>query len=122
MAPALAPEVAKAGPPSGGTRRVRPLLPRSDGARYRRLTLEQAVDGAVVLTSHDMGGSDLAPWGADDEEITVTLAPRDARRLTSERLTFERLAALLAGHEDAVRRLIALCEARGVTPVVAHWT
>ena len=69
MAPAAATEIVEAAPPVGGTRRVRPLLPPSDGARYRRMTLEQTADGALVLTSHDMGGSDLAPWGADDEEI-----------------------------------------------------
>jgi hypothetical protein len=81
------------------------------------MTLEQTADGALVLTSHDMGGSDLAPWGADDEEITVTLAPPDARRLT-----FDRLAGLLAGREDAVQVLLAVCDTHNFIPVVANWT
>ena len=117
MATAAATEIVRAAPPLGGTRRVSPLLPPSDGARYRRVTLEQTTDGALVLTSHDVGGSDLAAWGADDEEITVTVAPADARRLT-----FDRLAALLAGRDDAVRVLLALCETQDLAPVVASWT
>jgi len=40
------------------------LAPRSDGARYRRVSLALEQDGALLLTSHEMGASLEAAWGS----------------------------------------------------------
>jgi len=40
------------------------LAPKSDGARYRRVTLSVEVGGALELASHEMGASIEAAWGA----------------------------------------------------------
>ena len=93
------------------------LLPPSDGARFRRLTLELETDGGITLLHHDMGGSDEAAWGGDDEELTVRLDPADAARLA-----FALLAERLKGRSDAVQALLTLCETHDVEAVTARWT
>jgi len=54
------------------------LAPRSDGARYRRVTLLLEDDGSVTLRSHEMGAELAAPW-LDDDEVTLAL-PRTGSR------------------------------------------
>ena len=93
------------------------LAPRSDGARYRRLTLEQDADGAVFLRSHIMGAAFEAVWGVDDAEITVRLAAGQVGRLALA-LLVERLA----DQPDAAQALIALCEAYDIDFEAANWT
>lgn len=93
------------------------LLAPSDGARFRRMTLELEPDGGITLLSHEMGGSDEAPWGVDDEEIAVRLDPE-----TTSRLAFALLAEVLKGRTDGVQALLTLCEAHGADAVVANWT
>jgi hypothetical protein len=93
------------------------LLPRSDGARYRRLTLTQERDGAVVLHWHDMGGGPGAAWGLDDEEVTLRVPADQVGRLALALAT-----ELLNGRTDAVAALSAICEEHGVDHQVALWT
>jgi hypothetical protein len=93
------------------------LLAPWDGARYRHMSLNLDGDGGVTLRFHEMGAGDAAPWGADDEEITVRLDPR-----ATTRLAFEMLAEILNSREDGLRELVALCGRYGLDPVVARWT
>ena len=81
------------------------------------MTLELDADGAITLLSHHMGMGDAAPWGADDDEITIRLAPA-----TASRLAFALLTQALKGREDGVSALLDLCEAYGADPEVANWT
>lgn len=101
----------------GETIRTRRLLAPTDGARYRRMVLELTAEGGVTLHFHEMGGSEEASWGDDDQEITVRL---DAR--STARLAFEVIGDALQGREDGVAAFRALCDAIGVEPVVANWT
>ena len=93
------------------------LAPRSDGARYRRITLELENDGGIFLRFHEIGGAAGAAWGVDDEEITVRVSPGQARRLA-----FRMIAEHLADRADAPRALIELCETQGVRCEAARWT
>jgi hypothetical protein len=93
------------------------LLPRSDGPRYRRVTLALSRDGALALASHEMGAAPEAAWGLDDAEVTLTVAADQLGRLT-----LALASELLAGRADAVDRLRELCEAHGVEARVACWT
>jgi hypothetical protein len=93
------------------------LAPRSDGARYRRVSLALEQDGAMLLTSHEMGASLEAAWGLDDEEVTVRIAPEQLARLA---LTL--VAERLAGCKDAVQQLNDLCDEHGVDCRTACWT
>src|SRR5271167_2809099 len=85
------------------------LSPRTDGARYRRVTLTLEAGGALVLQSHEMGGSLEAAWGVDDDEVTVSV-PAEAMG----RLTLALAAELLKGGRDAVDRLAEICDAHDV--------
>jgi hypothetical protein len=93
------------------------LAPRSDGARYRRVSLALEKDGALVLTSHDMGASREAAWGFDDEEVTVQIAPDHLAQLA-----LALVAERLAGGKDAVQQLNELCEEHGIDCRTACWT
>ena len=93
------------------------LSPRSDGARYRRVTLALAPDGGLALASHEMGAAPGAVWGLDDAEVTLTVAADELGPLA---LALAR--ELLAGHPDAVGRLRDLCEAHGIEARIACWT
>jgi hypothetical protein len=93
------------------------LAPRSDGARYRRITLDLEADGTVFFRFHETGGSLQAVWGADDKEITVRISADQARRLA-----FNMIAERLKDQPDPSRALIALCEARGIEFEAAQWT
>ena len=64
-----------------------------------------------------MGASLEAAWGADDEEVVLSV-PADQ----APRLALALAAELLKGGEDAVRRLGEICDAHGVAYQVAHWT
>jgi hypothetical protein len=93
------------------------LAPRSDGARYRSVTLSLERDGGLLLTSQERGGSELAVWGFDDEEVTVQVPADHAARLV-----LALLAERLPRDRSAVEALASLCEQRGLTAHVACWT
>jgi hypothetical protein len=95
----------------------RHLLPRSDGARYRQLTLALGAGGGLALTSHEMGGSLEAAWGADDNETTLTL-----RSDAVARLAFAMLCEQLQGRPDGLERLASICEQYGIETELACWT
>jgi hypothetical protein len=95
----------------------RHLLPPSDGSRYRQLTLALGAGGDLSLTAHETGASLEAAWGADDHEVTLSLAPEAAARLA-----FVLLAEELKGRGDGFERLLALCERHGVDHRLACWT
>lgn len=95
----------------------RDLIAPSDGARYRRLTLEIDADGSLLLTSHALGGSLEAAWGLDDEEITVRVPASHLPRLA-----MAAAAQCLQGRPDAAEAMIELCEANDVSFQAALWT
>jgi len=97
------------------------LAPRSDGARYRRVSLALEADGALLLTSHEMGASLEAAWGLDDKEITVRVAPDQLARLALA-LALALVAGQLALGKDAVQALSDLCEEHGIDSRTACWT
>jgi hypothetical protein len=92
------------------------LLPRSDGARRRRLTLSHNHDGGLVLGWHEMGAAPEAPW-TDDEEVTLEV-PKEQLAALALALAAE----LLRGRPDAVRQLAAICEAHDIEHRVALWS
>jgi hypothetical protein len=93
------------------------LLRRSDGPRYRRVTLIVARSGALTLNVHDMGATLEAAWGLDDEEVTLSVSPDQVGRLA-----LALAAEVLKGGADAVGRLGDICEARDVPCRIACWT
>lgn len=95
----------------------RHLLPPSDGSRYRQLTLALGAGGDLTLTAHEMGASPEAAWGADDQEITLSLTPE-----ATHRLAFVLLAEALKGRGDGFERLRGLCELHGLDHRLASWT
>jgi hypothetical protein len=95
----------------------RHLLPPSDGARYRQLTLALGGSGDLTLTSHEMGASLEAAWGADDNETTLHLQGEAVARLA-----FALLCEQLKGQRDGLERLAALCEQYGIETELACWT
>jgi hypothetical protein len=92
------------------------LLPRSDGARRRRLTLSHDGDGGLVLAWHEMGAAWDAPW-TDDEEVTLEV-PKEQLATLALALAAE----LFRGRADAVRRLAAICEAHDIEHRIALWS
>ena len=64
-----------------------------------------------------MGASLEAAWGADDHEVTLSLPPEAVARLA-----FDLLAEQLKGRGDGFKRLLALCERRGIDHRLACWT
>lgn len=93
------------------------LSPRTDGARYRRVTLELEGDGAVTLNAHETGGGLRAAWGEDDAEVSLRVPAGEAPRLA-----LALAAEILVGGKDAAARLAAICEAHGVSFQIASWT
>jgi len=92
------------------------LAPRSDGARYRRVTLAVEASGSITLCAHEMGAGPAAAW-LDDEEVTLSVAPEQVARLAAA------LAAeILKGGKDAVGRLAQICETNGVPCRIACWS
>jgi len=93
------------------------LAPRSDGARYRRVTLAVEESGAITLAAHEMGAGPGAEWGLDDEEVTLSVASEQVARLAAA------LAAeILKGGKDAVGRLAQICETNDVPCRIACWS
>ena len=93
------------------------LAPRSDGARYRRVTLCVERSGAMILNMHEMGAGPGAEWGLDDEEVTLSVSPEEVARLA-----LALAAEILKGGEDAVGRLADICETNDVPCRIACWT
>ena len=93
------------------------LAPRSDGARYRRVTLAVDSSGSITLAAHEMGAGADAAWGLDEEEVTLSVAPELVPRLAAA------LAAeILKGGNDAVARLAQICETNDVACRIACWS
>ena len=93
------------------------LLPRSDGVRYRRLTLIVEQNGAISLNAHQMGASLEAAWGLDDQEVTLTVPPQHVARLA-----LALASEILRGGEASVTRLEDICEANDVPCRIACWS
>jgi hypothetical protein len=93
------------------------LSPRTDGARYRRVTLDAGGDGGVVLHTHEMGASLEAAWGVDDDEVALSV-PADQ----VARLALALAAEVLKGGDNALARLSHICEAHDVSCRIASWT
>jgi hypothetical protein len=90
---------------------------RSDGARYRRVTLAIEHSGAVTLQAQEMGAHPYAGWGLDEDEVTLSVAPDQVARLA-----LALAAEILKGGQGAVGRLAAICEAHDVPCRVACWS
>jgi hypothetical protein len=95
----------------------RELSRRSDGARYRRVTLTIEGSGAITLNAHEMGGGADAAWGLDDDEVTLSV-PADQ----VARLALALAAEILDGGKDQVSRLAEICEANDVPCRIACWS
>jgi hypothetical protein len=93
------------------------LAPRSDGARYRRVTLVVEHDGALTLDTHEMGAGLWAAWGLDDEEVTLSVAPDQVARLA-----LALAAEILKEGQGAAARLAQICEEHDVPCRIARWS
>jgi hypothetical protein len=93
------------------------LAPRSDGARYRRVTLAIEPDGAVTLNVLDLGAGAGAEWGLDEEEVSLSVPPEQVGRLA-----LALAAEMLKGGKDAVKQLATICEANDVSCRIADWS
>ncbi len=93
------------------------LAPRSDGARYRRVTLAIERSGAISLNALDMGAEPDAAWGLDGEEVTLSVPPDAVNHLA-----LALAAEILKGGKDAVTRLAEICEANDVPCRIACWS
>jgi hypothetical protein len=93
------------------------LAPRTDGPRYRRVTLAVEADGAVTLNVLDLGGGVGAEWGLDEDETSLSVPPEQVGRLA-----LALAAEILKGGEDAVQRLATICEANDVACRIACWS
>ena len=93
------------------------LLGPSDGARRRRLALNLDPNGNLTLTFHQTGASVQAPWGADDEEVAVSLPAPEAGRLA-----FFLLADRLSGQQDGFAALRTYCDRHGIDYDISNWT
>jgi hypothetical protein len=93
------------------------LAPRSDGARYRRVSLVVDESGALTLHTHEMGASPWAAWGVDDEEVTLSVAADQVARLA-----LALAAEVLKDGQGASARLAEICEAHDVPCRIACWT
>jgi len=93
------------------------LAPRSDGARYRRVTLAVDARGTLTLGTHQIGDGGLAAWGLDEEEVTLSVPPDQVGRLA-----LALAAEILKGGEGAVKRLSEICEAHDVPCRIACWS
>jgi hypothetical protein len=93
------------------------LVPRSDGARYRRVTLGVEPDGALTLSVLDLGAGEGAEWGLDEEEVSLSVPPEQAARLA-----LALAAEILKGGNDALKQLAEICEANDVSCRIACWS
>jgi hypothetical protein len=93
------------------------LAPRSDGARYRRVTLVIDQNGALTLDAHQMGAGSWAAWGMDDEELTLSVAPEQVARLA-----LALAAEILKDGQGAAQRLAQICEDYDVPCRIACWS
>ena len=93
------------------------LLWRTDGARFGRAEVAATARGGLEITQHDMGGADQAAWGADDNELSLTLAPAAVAALAVVLLR-ERFG----GQAGALEAIRAYCDASGVEATLGAWT
>jgi len=92
------------------------LAPRSDGARYRRVTLAVESDGAISLNAHEFGAGPAAAW-LDDEEVTLSVSPDQVGRLALALAT-----EILKGGHGALERLAEICETNDVPCRISCWS
>lgn len=90
---------------------------RADGARYERIDARLQPAGRIELVSHDMGSGDTAPWGTDDDERSIEVAPEDVGRLALALIT-----QAFGRDPKGFDAFAAFCEARGIPYVVRNWT
>jgi hypothetical protein len=81
------------------------------------VTLAVERDGAVTLSSLEIGGGPGAEWGLDDEDVTLTIPGEQVGRLA-----LALAAELLKGGADPVRQLAEICEANAVFCKIACWS
>jgi hypothetical protein len=93
------------------------LSPRSDGPRYRRVTLAVEANGAITLSALEMGAAPDAAWGLDEDEVTLSVASDQVPRLA-----VALAAEILKGGKDAVARLAEICETNDVPCRIACWS
>ena len=93
------------------------LSPRSDGARYRRVTIAVGRDGVITLKAHEMAAGGLDPWGLDEDEMTLVVPRRQVGRLA-----LALAAEVLKDSDDGVARLARICEAHAVPFRIARWS
>jgi hypothetical protein len=93
------------------------LAPRTDGARYRRVTLSTERDGSVTLNCLDLGAGPGAEWGLDEEEVSLSVPPEQVGRLA-----LALAAEILKGGKDAVNQLADICERNDVPCRIACWS
>ena len=93
------------------------LARRSDGARYRRVTLAVEPDGTVTLNELDLGAGAGAEWGLDEAEVSLSVRPEQVGRLA-----LALAAEVLKGGDGAVKRLARICEANDVCCRIANWS
>ena len=108
-------------PPTANGAAVRPerreLGRRSDGARYRRVTLAIDREGSMTLKTHDMGAGPCDAWGLDDEEVTLSIHSDQVSRLA-----LALACEFLKDGKRAVKRLTRICQAYDVDCRIACWT
>ena len=93
------------------------LAPRSDGQRYRRVTLAADCRGGITLKVHETGASTGAAWGLDDDERELAVPAEHAARLA-----LVLAAELLKGDPHALDRLSELCWEADIDFRIDRWT
>ena len=101
-------------PPAG---RPAAALWRTDGARWGRSDVAATDQGGLDITHHDMGASDRAPWGEDDNELSLTLTPTAVAELA-----IALLGERFGGRPDALQAIRAYCEDHAVEAALRAWT
>ena len=97
--------------------RAAALLWRTDGARYGRSDVAATEPGGLEITHHDMGATDRAPWGEDDNELSLALPPAAVAELA-----IALLRERFGGQADALQAIRAYCEANDVETTLRAWT
>jgi hypothetical protein len=93
------------------------LTPRSDGGRYRRVTLAMESDGALTLNALELGAGPGAEWGLDEEEVSLSVPPDQVGRLA-----LALAAEILKGGKDSLNRLADICDRNDVPCRIACWS
>jgi len=93
------------------------VLWRTDGARYGRSDVSATSPGGLAITHHDMGASERAPWGEDDNEASLELTPSAAAALA-----ISLLRDRFGGQAGAFEAIRAYCDEHDIDVVFSQWT